>query len=231
MKTLKITDSIISLSKNEKLVKISIDSNKPKCERNNFICCLDVSGSMDDTSTNDQNDLEASKFSRWDLVKHSVSTIVHSLKETDKIMLIVFSNNAQIVLPFEKMNENGKKKALEALENIEINGGTNLWDGLKVTIEEVIKQETLSKDENFFSLILTDGEPNQNPPRGILIEFIEKLKESPIKSTISTFGYGYSLESTLLEEISKYGYGNFAHIPDHVKKKKLFFHQNLFFIF
>jgi Mg-chelatase subunit ChlD len=65
-------------------------------------------------------------------------------------------------MPFIQMDKKGKKEANKILNEISIGGGTNLWDGLEKSIEHIAQQESLFKEENFFSLILTDGEPNQN---------------------------------------------------------------------
>ena len=70
---------------------------------------------------------------------------------------------------------------------------------------------------NKFTLILTDGEPNIDPPRGLLSELNEHVKRKPLLSTIDIFGYGYGydLDSSLLRSIATVGTGLFAHIPDH----------------
>ena len=62
---------------------------------------------------------------------------------------------------------------------------------------------------------VTDGEPNVNPPKGIinsLREFISNMND--INFTISTFAFGYKVNSKLMEEISKIGNGIYGYCPD-----------------
>jgi len=59
--------------------------------------------------------------------------------------------------------------------------------------------------------LLTDGLPNINPPRGI-VETFKPLKKN---YTMSTFGFGYNLDSNLLEAIATEGGGSFGFIPDY----------------
>ncbi len=65
-------------------------------------------------------------------------------------------------------------------------------------------------------LLLTDGVPNVQPPRGhvpMMKLFAEKHGGS-LPCSISTFGFGYNLESDLLNDIAVEGDGAFAFIPD-----------------
>lgn len=66
-------------------------------------------------------------------------------------------------------------------------------------------------------LLLTDGQPNVIPPRGHLAElrdYADKYDEFDFQ--ISTFGFGYNLDSDLLLGLSQQGGGTFAFIPDAV---------------
>ncbi len=64
-------------------------------------------------------------------------------------------------------------------------------------------------------LLLTDGLPNVEPPRGTL-PMLKRYKETNALpcASIGTFGFGYNLDSALLEGIAKEGNGMYAFIPD-----------------
>ncbi|KAG8715917.1 hypothetical protein FRC11_012984 [Ceratobasidium sp. 423] len=65
--------------------------------------------------------------------------------------------------------------------------------------------------------ILTDGQPNIDPPRGhipTLKYYLDALPSDAPKFTISTFGFGYNLDSRLLDEIADLGQGMYGFIPD-----------------
>lgn len=185
-------------------------------------CTLDVSGSMgsslQDTSKNIDN--EAGKFSRLDLVKHCMNTVVNSLTDDDVLSLGVFSNNFSEVCKLQKMNNIGKVRCLEAIEKLSPNGSTNLWKGLKDSSDSIFEFTNL-KGKNIFNLCLTDGEPNMNPPRGIEYEF-NKLIDSNLTMgkyyQLDTFGFngGYNniFDSELLLQISKRTAGGFNFISD-----------------
>jgi Mg-chelatase subunit ChlD len=51
-------------------------------------------------------------------------------------------------------------------------------------------------------LLLTDGMPNIVPPRGHLAMLQQYKEETGLECTVSTFGFGYSLNSTLLKELA-----------------------------
>lgn len=178
-----------------------------------FVFVIDVSGSMG-TEASTSNGRESDGFTRLDLVKHSVRTVIEVLNDSDSICLITFSDDAKVVLDITKTNEFGKAKAIQVLENIQVRGMTNIWDGLRVALLNV--EKVTDPNVNISIMLLTDGEPNQNPPRGIVPTLKSAIETRKINQsfTINTFGYGYALDSKLLVDISECGSGSYGYIPD-----------------
>jgi Mg-chelatase subunit ChlD len=88
-------------------------------------------------------------------------------------------------------------KKVEALRTL---GSTNLYDGL---LKAMDLAGTNSKDcDNGTTTIfrLTDGMPKSNPPRGILPTLSQYKEGKPDfhKFHISTSGFGYNMDSALL---------------------------------
>ena len=179
-----------------------------------IVCVIDVSGSMDSEARiqNQAGQSEGFGFSILDLVKHSVRTIIQSLGDDDQLSLIAFTDDAQIVLELTKMDDAGKKQAEDALEALQPLYSTNIWDGLFKGMEVLRNGGAAGKNSAVF--LLTDGQPNIVPPRGHL-PMLQKYKdEHGLPGIINTFGFGYSLDSKLLNELSVAGNGAYAFIPD-----------------
>ena len=85
------------------------------------ICCVvDTSGSMAVQTEIEASENEKVGLSRLDLVKHAMKTIIHSLEPQDRLSLVSFSNNANVLFTLTKMNQDGKSSALAALERLEV---------------------------------------------------------------------------------------------------------------
>merc|ERR1719330_1006439 len=64
-------------------------------------------------------------------------------------------------------------------------------------------------------LLLTDGQPNNVPPRGHLPELRDYKDSHPgFNFQLNTFGFGYNLDSELLLDLATEGQGTYAFIPD-----------------
>ncbi len=61
-------------------------------------------------------------------------------------------------------------------------------------------------------MLLTDGEPSPQtiPVGGISNALNDLMAEHPSRATISTFGFGYQMNSELLMQIATTGHGAFA---------------------
>merc|ERR1719161_2537164 len=91
---------------------------------------------------------------------------------------------------------------------------TNLWDGLKNGMELLKAAQAPGRLQHI--MLFTDGLPNINPPRGIL-PMVKRQKDKEggkLPCTVSTFGFGYELDSELLSELAIAGCGSYAFIPD-----------------
>ena len=180
------------------------------------ICCvIDISGSMNDSAPapSSQNN-EESDFTVLDLVKHSVKTIVACLKDGVRLSIVSYSTNARVELQLTNMDETGKNSALEILNDLRTEGSTNIWDGLLKGMEAMSQSDSIGRNSAIF--LLTDGCPNIEPPKGH-IPSMKDYKDSHggvYPATISTFGFGYNLQSDLLNEIALEGGGSYAFIPD-----------------
>jgi len=91
-------------------------------------------------------------------------------------------------------------------------GQTNLWDGLEKGLEVLRVGNSRANSAVF---LLTDGQPNVEPPRGHL-PMLKKYRDQHggYPGIINTFGFGYNLDSKLLNELATEGNGTYAFIPD-----------------
>lgn len=170
---------------------------------------IDNSGSMGE-SAGLSDGTENHGFTRLDLVKHGVNTMANLLNEYDSLAIISFSTAARVVMPPTLMNQDGRTKVTAALQTIYPDAQTNIWDAIRVAAQLANRTEMAGR--NLVGMLLTDGFPNVNPPRGI----IPTLKSLTLKNpwTFHTFGFGYQLDSKLLQDISEWGNGLFGFIPD-----------------
>ena len=194
----------------EVFVNVSIDPKKIESRKPLLlISMIDVSGSMSCAASDLKNNNEEGGFTRLALVKHSLKTVVSTLSENDKMCLITFSDKAKMVLEATNVDDLGKKKIFEKIEKMHANGCTNIWDSLRLAIEVTKRFENY----NTCLMLFTDGEPNINPPLGI-VPSLKELITKNVNFTISTFAFGYNVDSELMEEIAKVGNGIYGYCPD-----------------
>jgi hypothetical protein len=173
-----------------------------------LIAIVDNSGSMGEVA--DAEATESFGYTRMDLVKHTLRTLAAVLQETDTLSIVTYSTQARVVLTPTPMDTVGKAKISAALDTIHPDSQTNIYDGIRQAAGIANSPELAGK--NIVALLLTDGFPNVNPPRGIVPTL--KMMEMKNRWTLSTFGFGYKLDSALLSELAIWGGGLFGFIPD-----------------
>ena len=194
------------------------------------ICCaVDISGSMQQLAKYETDDgtMKDDGLSILDIVKHGVKTIMHTLEDQDRLAIVAFNANATTVLPLTHMTTEGRQAATVALEELRPSGKTNIWDGLlhgmnclrgvpTSTTAEVAEEEAAHEPTRRQAvMLLTDGQPNVQPPRGHIVE-LQNYKDqyTGFDFQLNTFGFGYSLDSKLLVDLAVAGHGTYAFIPD-----------------
>lgn len=198
-----------------------------------IVCVIDVSGSMGGQATvqNDQGVNEAMGLSILDVVKHAVKTIYHVLEPEDRLAIVKYSDNGEIAMELTLMDDAGKNLAERCIDALAPFGGTNIWNGLLKGLEVAqaasggsrwsrwMGSSRAAKQGRFAHLLLlTDGCPTYHPPKGkgsepeMLKDYKEKYQALPC--TVSTFGFGYSLESAMLKDVAMEGKGTYGFIPD-----------------
>jgi len=183
------------------------------------ICCsIDVSGSMcSECSIKTAAGVESDGLSTLDVVKHAVSTIIALLEPEDRLSLVEFSSSASVRLPLTFMTEGGKHQARRLLAGMTPSGATNLWDGMRVGMDLLAAAtQPGARTSNAALLLLTDGCPTVNPPRGHEEMFQRYIRQhdNALPAPLHCFGFGYDLDTQLLGRLARMGAGMFGFIPD-----------------
>jgi len=176
-----------------------------------LIAMIDVSGSMSNNCCQ-VSGLEDLNLTRLQLVKHALKTVISTLSDSDEITLITFDTTASVLLPSTRLNSQGKERVTSAIDSMVDKCATNIWDALKLGIDCAFGLQ--GKGFNISLMLFTDGEPNRNPPMGIIPSLEEYLSGRQVDFTISSFGFGYQLDSELLEGIARIGNGVYGYCPD-----------------
>ena len=199
------------------------------------ICCVvDVSGSMgaDATMKNESGASESHGLSLLDIVKHALATIIETLEPSDRLAIVAYSTKARTVVPLNLLSSANKSVAKNAVKALSSGGQTNLWDGLKTGLELLrAAGADVAPERNASLFLLTDGLPNISPPRGE-VAMLQRyhLGSSDGGGTtlshvgISTFGFGYNLDSPLLAALAAEGEGAYSFIPDSTLVGTVFVH-------
>jgi len=150
-----------------------------------------------------------------DIVVHGVKTILTALGPEDRVSIVTFESQIQIIKELGPIGDetalaqlNGKLDALRPM------GSTNLWAGLTSGISQITKYK---KEGRISSLVLlTDGAPTDKQPDEIVSSLRELKASSEVGQlpTINTFGFGYNINSAMLLDIAKIGNGTYSFIPD-----------------
>jgi Mg-chelatase subunit ChlD len=199
---------------------VSVVTDKKEPMSSILIMVLDSSGSMDSPADNKPKAESAVNFTRRDLVKHSVRTVAAMLYERHNthLCLLHFSDTTRVLLPTMDIGKSllGLQAANDAIDALPADGGTNLWDGLRCALKEANRCAELYPDANVQVMLLTDGEPSHdyNPPGGIARAFESKMKDMPKNVVVNCFGFGYRLDTDLLDSICTTGNGLYGYIPD-----------------
>jgi Mg-chelatase subunit ChlD len=210
----------INATKSDDNLILDIDTAHRTPMETILIAVLDVSGSMDSSSSNKKSE-EGGEFSRLDLVKHSMLTLATLLNSeyqttSSSLGIITFSNTGKLVMPITKMDTVGLNTATTAIKSLKTEGATNIWDGLRIGLLQAATAIERNPNANIQILLLTDGEPSSDllPPLGIEKTLKRKLNTIKGRVSISTFGFGYNLDCDLLESICELGNGTYGFIPD-----------------
>ena len=204
---LKTTDTIFD-------ILVNIESKESEDEDfQDIILCLDNSGSMGG-SADKQGSNENTGLNILDILKHGVKTIINTCSSKQRIGIVSFSNEGIIRCPLITVNESGKQQLIRSLDLIQPDGMTNLYDGIIKSWSLLESKD--NKNRKSTVIVFTDGEPNQNPPRGYIPQFkiLKDKNGGKYISDINIYTFGNNVNSTLSDEITRETGGTYGYMPD-----------------
>jgi len=99
-------------------------------------------------------DLSGSTSDKRDLIRKTTQRFIEATRPSDRVAIVTFSDNAQIVSPLTKDHA----KLLESIRKIGGTGSSNVWAALKFTLDNVVEPKT--PDRRRAVVFITDGLDN-----------------------------------------------------------------------
>ena len=190
-----------------------------------IVLCIDISGSMATEATlkGDQNETIRHGFSILSLTVSAAKTVLHSLNDNDNISIVTYSERATVIIEQTACTVENKGLIGAQLDELKPTYSTNMWDGIHTSLDILRKKSPATRMKGI--LLLTDGVPNVEPPRGHEKTLEKYFKDNNFKCGISCYGFGYHLRSDLLLNISNISGGDgFSFIPDASLLGNVFIH-------
>jgi VWFA-related protein len=99
-------------------------------------------------------DLSGSTSGKHKLIRQTTQHFIEAARPGDRLAIVTFTQMPIIVSPLTS----DRAKLLEAAQQIEGNGGSNVWDALKFTLDQVLGPKTLERRRAV--VFMTDGADN-----------------------------------------------------------------------
>lgn len=174
----------------------------------NLTFVIDVSGSM-------------GEFGKLDAVKPALDALVESLRPTDRVAIVVYSDETRVVLdptPVER-----RQDIMDAIYRLETEGATSVEGGL--TLGYSVARESYDPERINRVILLSDGVANVGATgSAAILEIIGDGARDGIDLVTVGFGLG-EYNDTLMEQLADKGDGFYAYVDGQAEAVRLFSHD------
>lgn len=167
-----------------------------------LVTVLDISGSMAGT--------------KLALLKRAMGFVIQNLGPGDRLSVIAFSSTSRRLFPLRKMSDTGKQHALQAVNSLVANGGTNIAEGLRKGGK--VMEDRREKNPVASIILLSDGQDTytissrSNSGSGQNQSNHQLLLPQGIKVPVHAFGFGTDHDASSMHSISEVSGGTFSFI-------------------
>jgi len=194
-------------NENNLLAMIGIQGEELRSENrvpNNVVFLIDVSGSMDTPN-------------RLPLVQQSFKMLVEQLDDNDIISIVTYAGSDKIVA--DSVSGGRKNELKNIIDNLSAGGSTAGSKGIQTAYE--LAEKNFIEGGNNRVILATDGDFNVGiSSQDGLKTLIEEKRDNGV--FLSVLGYGmYNLKDSTMENLAKYGNGNYAYIDTLEEAKKV----------
>ncbi|CAL1374264.1 unnamed protein product [Linum trigynum] len=175
-----------------------------------LVTVLDISGSMAGT--------------KLALLKRAMGFVIQNLGSNDRLSVVAFSSTARRLFPLRRMSDAGRQQALQAVNSLIANGGTNIAEGLRKGAK--VMEERKDKNSVASIILLSDGQDtytvssgtNQQPeqPNYRLLLPLSTIDggggTAGLKIPVHAFGFGVDHDASSMHSISEISGGTFSFI-------------------
>lgn len=172
-----------------------------------LVTVLDISGSMAGT--------------KLALLKRAMGFVIQNLGCNDRLSVIAFSSTARRLFPLRRMSDIGRQQALQAVNSLVANGGTNIAEGLRKGAK--IMEDRREKNPVASIILLSDGQDtytvigagvNKSQPNYQLLVPLSMHggDNTGFQIPVHTFGFGADHDASSMHSISEISGGTFSFI-------------------
>jgi Ca-activated chloride channel family protein len=184
--------------------EVSTAQRKPA----HLVFTIDVSGSMD-------------MENRLGLVKRSLALLVEQLDARDTIALVVYGNDARVVLGPTPATERARIQA--AIDALQSEGSTNVQAGLKEAY--AIAAATAREGSVSRVILCSDGVANNGITQAdAIFETVKAHAQRGVQLTTVGFGMG-NYNDVLMERLAQVGDGQYAYVDALPEARRIFVEQ------
>jgi Ca-activated chloride channel family protein len=137
--------------------------------------------------------------------------IVERLGAEDRVALIQYDDDAQVLVPAIAADAEGKQRLFSAIERIQDDGGTNLHGGMMLGIGEA--RRAMGGERVNRVVLLSDGQANV----GVVdpAQIARSASDSADQGVrVTTIGLGLDYNEDLMEAIAENGRGQYYYVKD-----------------
>ncbi|KAH7537429.1 hypothetical protein FEM48_Zijuj03G0091900 [Ziziphus jujuba var. spinosa] len=171
-----------------------------------LVTVLDTSGSMAGT--------------KLALLKRAMGFVIQNLGSNDRLSVIAFSSTARRLFPLRRMTDAGRQQALQAVNSLVANGGTNIAEGLRKGAK--VMEDRRERNPVASIILLSDGQDtytvssgaNQPQPNYQLLLplSIHGGNNTGFQIPVHAFGFGADHDASSMHSISEISGGTFSFI-------------------